>query len=60
VFAHTIGAPLLAIDYTAGGKIASFLEQAGRPDIGVTLAALPTLSLETIVGLPLAPQGLQA
>lgn len=30
VFAHTIGAPFIAIDYTAGGKIASFLRDEGE------------------------------
>ncbi len=30
VFAHTIGAPFIAIDYTAGGKIAGFLSDMGE------------------------------
>lgn len=29
VFAHTIGAPFIALDYTAGGKVPGFLEGTG-------------------------------
>ena len=29
VFAHTIGAPFIALDYTAGGKVAGYLGQNG-------------------------------
>lgn len=58
VFAHTLGAPLLAIDYTAGGKIASFLEAAGRADLATTLEALPSLSMAEIQGLPTWRTGL--
>jgi polysaccharide pyruvyl transferase WcaK-like protein/sulfatase maturation enzyme AslB (radical SAM superfamily) len=32
VFAHEVGAPFVAIDYTAGGKIRGFLEDVGRLD----------------------------
>jgi polysaccharide pyruvyl transferase WcaK-like protein len=31
VFAHTLGAPFIAVDYTAGGKIAGFLRDVDEP-----------------------------
>lgn len=37
LFAETLGAPYLAIDYTRGGKIQAFLEERGRNDRLVSL-----------------------
>jgi polysaccharide pyruvyl transferase WcaK-like protein len=48
VFAHQIGAPLVAIDYTDGGKVASYLDEQGLASRGVTIAGLATLVPESI------------
>ena len=36
VFAETLGVPYIAVDYTGGGKIASFLRERGREDRMIT------------------------
>jgi len=40
VFAEALGAPFLAIDYTCGGKVAGFLQDAGRTECMVDSAQL--------------------
>jgi polysaccharide pyruvyl transferase WcaK-like protein len=37
LFAHTLGAPFFAIDYTQGGKVAAYLANHGQSDRMVTL-----------------------
>ena len=44
VFAHTIGAPFVAIDYTAGGKVAGFLAKAGLAGRELRYSDLPGLT----------------
>lgn len=46
VFAHEVGAPFLAIDYTAGGKIQAFLEDVGYEQRLCRLASLDKLDRE--------------
>lgn len=50
VFAHTIGAPFVAFDYTAGGKIASFLAGVGHGGKELRYPDLATLTRESLTG----------
>jgi polysaccharide pyruvyl transferase WcaK-like protein/glycosyltransferase involved in cell wall biosynthesis len=43
VFAHEVGVPFLAIDYTAGGKIQGFLDDVGQQERLCRLGALDQL-----------------
>lgn len=49
VFAATIGAPFIAIDYTAGGKIRGFLNDQGRLNAQVTLDQLGDLNHDSLL-----------
>jgi polysaccharide pyruvyl transferase WcaK-like protein/molybdenum cofactor biosynthesis enzyme MoaA len=53
VFANTVGAPLLAIDYTDGGKVAHYARERGIADRLVTFDALPTLDRDAVENLRL-------
>jgi polysaccharide pyruvyl transferase WcaK-like protein/MoaA/NifB/PqqE/SkfB family radical SAM enzyme len=53
VFAHTVGAPLLAIDYTDGGKVAHYAREHGIADRLVTFDSLPTLDRDAFEALGL-------
>lgn len=46
VFAHTIGAPFVALDYTAGGKVSGFLEGTEFGGRELRYPDLPTLTRE--------------
>ena len=46
VFAHTIGAPFVALDYTAGGKVQGFLADRGLPQAALRYAEIPALDHE--------------
>jgi polysaccharide pyruvyl transferase WcaK-like protein/sulfatase maturation enzyme AslB (radical SAM superfamily) len=54
VFAHTIGAPLLAIDYTDGGKVAHYIDERGLHHRLVALTDLANLTRDNLpaLGLP--------
>ena len=54
VFANTVGAPLLAIDYTAGGKVAHYAREHHLQGRCVSFAELSTLNRFDLVtlGLP--------
>lgn len=60
-FAHAIGAPLLAIDYTDGGKVARFAREQGMDRRLVSFVELPRLNRQRLASLgltdiPIAPQ----
>ncbi|MEJ0063338.1 MAG: polysaccharide pyruvyl transferase family protein [Alphaproteobacteria bacterium] len=55
VFAHTIGAPFIAVDYTAGGKISGFLRDAGTEDRCFDFQSLEKISMERIGALTSMP-----
>lgn len=46
VFAHTIGAPFVAIDYTDGGKIRSYLQHVGSADRCFMLSDLDSVPVQ--------------
>jgi polysaccharide pyruvyl transferase WcaK-like protein/sulfatase maturation enzyme AslB (radical SAM superfamily) len=48
VFAHAIGAPFIAIDYTNGGKVADFMVEHGLGDQMVPLMSLDQIDLSTL------------
>lgn len=54
VFARAVGAPMLAIDYTNGGKIAAFLQEAGAPP-PFTLPQLDSLDVNRFAGRDVQP-----
>jgi polysaccharide pyruvyl transferase WcaK-like protein/MoaA/NifB/PqqE/SkfB family radical SAM enzyme len=51
VFADQIGAPYVAIDYTAGGKIRSYLADAGKLDRCLDFAGLERLDASALARL---------
>jgi MoaA/NifB/PqqE/SkfB family radical SAM enzyme len=57
VFAHNIGAPFVALDYTAGGKIASYLGAAGFAGRELRYTDLVGLDRESFVARQCAPVG---
>jgi polysaccharide pyruvyl transferase WcaK-like protein len=54
VFAHAIRAPLLAIDYTDGGKVFHYTREHGLDRRRVALGALPQIDRWSLVALGLA------
>jgi polysaccharide pyruvyl transferase WcaK-like protein len=54
VFADAIGAPLVAIDYTNGGKVADYLKERGLSDRLVSLPSLARLERDDLMALGLA------
>jgi hypothetical protein len=57
VFAHTIGAPLVAIDYTNGGKVAHYARERGLAGRLLAIEDLMTMEAARLEGAGLEGLG---
>ncbi len=55
VFAHSIGAPFVAIDYTSGGKIDHFLNGLGLEKHAIRYPDLPSIDQQSLASLIFQP-----